>query len=66
MTNLKEIQSSDIEEHEYAVYIDEELKRMKRFLGENGADEEMIEVIDQTILDNQMWIHKDLLTSESA
>lgn len=62
----KEISLSDLEEHQNAVNMDNELRRMQQFLRQNGADQEMMEVIGQCILDNQMWIHKDLLVSGSA
>ena len=66
MTKTKETPSSDIEEHERAVYMSDELKRAQQFLQNNGADDEMLEAIQQFIQDKQMWMHKDLLVSGSA
>ena len=39
MNNFKEIH--ELEEHEHAVYMDNELKRRQRFLRKSGADKEM-------------------------
>lgn len=55
----------DVEETEDAMRIREQLNRIRVFLVENDADDEMVDTVDYLIEDNERWIspeiEKDLL-----
>lgn len=46
----------DIEEHETARWIDEQLDRIERLVREHGADDEMLEAISYLREDNKSWV----------
>jgi hypothetical protein len=58
----------DVEETEDAMRIREQLNRIRVFLVENDADDEMVDTVDYLIEDNERWIspeiEKDLLAGK--
>jgi hypothetical protein len=46
----------DVEETEDAMWVREQLKRIRAFLAEGDADEEMVDTVDYLIEDNERWI----------
>jgi hypothetical protein len=62
------IELRDVEETEDAMRIREQLNRIRVFLVENDADDEMVDTVDYLIEDNERWIspeiEKDLLTGK--
>jgi hypothetical protein len=58
----------DVEETEDAMRIREQLNRIRVFLVESEADDEMVDTVDHLIEDNERWIspeiEKDLLAGK--
>jgi hypothetical protein len=58
----------DVEETEDAMRIREQLNRIRAFLVESDADDEMVDTVDYLIEDNERWIspeiQKDLLAGK--
>ena len=58
----------DVEETEDAMWVREQLKRIRAFLTEGDADEEMVDRVDYLIEDNERWIspaiEKELLAGK--
>lgn len=50
----------DIEEHETARWIDEQLDRIERLVREHGADDEMLEAISYLREDNASWVSPEV------
>lgn len=64
------VELRDVEETEDAMRIREQLNRIRVFLVENDADDEMVDTVDYVIEDNERWISpeidKDLLAGKLA
>lgn len=50
----------DIEEHETARWLDEQLDRIERLVREHGADDEMLEAISYLREDNASWVPSEV------
>jgi len=56
----RKITLDDIEEHETARWIDEQLDRIERLVREHGADDEMLEAIQYLRDENEWWTSPDV------
>jgi hypothetical protein len=56
----------DVVETEDAMWVREQLKRIRAFLAEGDADEEMVDTVDYLIEDNERWpeSEKELLAGK--
>jgi len=50
----------DVEEHETARWLDEQLDRIERLVREHGADDEMLEAIQYLRDENEWWASPDV------
>jgi len=50
----------NIEEHETARWLDEQLDRIERLVREHGADDEMLEAIQYLRDENEWWTSPDV------
>ncbi|MCK9541327.1 MAG: cytochrome P450 [Novosphingobium sp.] len=50
----------DIEEHETAQWLDQQLDRIEQLIRENGADEDMLEAISYLRDENDQWFAPDI------
>ena len=63
---IKTVSEDDLAEFWHAVYIFEQLSRIRELLVEQGADEDMLTAIDQALADNDDWLDDDLLFDGNA
>ena len=56
----RKITLDDVEEHETARWIDEQLDRIERLVREHGADDEMLEAIQYLRDENEWWTSPDV------
>ncbi len=64
-SKIKNVSPDDLEEFRRR-YIFEQLNRVREFLVEHGADEDMLTAIDQALADNDFWLDDDLLFDGNA
>jgi hypothetical protein len=50
----------EIEEAETSLWVEQQLNRIRDFLAEHGADEEMLDVVDYLLEDNDFWIDPNI------
>lgn len=62
----RSISEDDVEEYRLARHMEEQLDRIREFLVEHGADEDMLAAIDQAMADNEQWIDDRLDVEGSA
>jgi hypothetical protein len=66
MSRVTEITTLELDEHQEAVYLDEQLERALQFLHRHRADADLIDAVWTAIENNRQWINKDLLVDGSA
>jgi hypothetical protein len=62
----RSISEEDVEEYWLGRFMEEQLDRIRNFLEEHGADEDMLNAIGQAIFDNERWMRDDLDFEGSA
>jgi hypothetical protein len=63
---LRTVSKRDLEEYQLARQQAKQLTRVREFLVQHEADEEMIYAIDQALEDNEFWYDRDLDFNGSA
>ncbi|HEX3410316.1 MAG TPA: hypothetical protein VHT00_01245 [Stellaceae bacterium] len=60
MSRKREPSLEDIDDAKTCLWVEQQLNRVRRFLIEQGGDEEMLDVVDYLLEENKTWLDPQL------